>query len=167
MNIPGVELHAIEPSSDPRGRFTEIYRASQADANFVQANHSRSKAGVLRGLHYHRNQSDLWYVVTGTARVGLVDLRSRTDPPITATLDLDGESPASLYVPPGVAHGFAALTDLDLVYWVSAEYDSSDEYGIAWDDPTLGLDWGIEDPIVSERDSSNPKLSWNEIPPFS
>lgn len=167
MKIPGVELRKVDAPSDARGRFTEIYRASRSQEKLVQANHSRSKAGVVRGLHYHRHQADLWYVVRGTARVGLVDLRSRVDPPPAETIDLTEEEPATLFIPPGVAHGFAALTDVDLVYWVTAEYDASDEYGIAWDDPAIALDWGVDDPILSDRDSSNPSLSWHDIPRFS
>jgi len=167
MRISGVELVTIQPAADRRGRFTEIYRATDAPGGFVQANHSRSRAGVVRGLHYHRAQSDLWYVVRGSARVGLVDLRDRTDPPISETVDLSEHEPSTLYVPPGVAHGFAALTEVDLIYWVTALYDASDEFGIAWDDPAIGIDWGVEDPVVSERDATNPKLSWNDIPRFS
>jgi dTDP-4-dehydrorhamnose 3,5-epimerase len=168
VKIPGVELKPAHAVADERGRFAEIYRASDDLPPFVQANHSRSRAHVLRGLHYHRKQADLWYVIRGTARVGLVDLRAReVDPPVSETVDLSEEEPATLFVPPGVAHGFAALTDVELVYWVTAEYDASDEYGIAWDDPAIGLDWGVRDPILSDRDTSNPRLAWNDIPPFS
>ena len=167
MKIPGVELKPAHAVADARGRFAEIYRASGDHPAFVQANHSRSKAGVVRGLHYHLKQADLWYVVGGTARVGLVDLRNRTDPPTGETVDLRDDEPATLFVPPGVAHGFAALTDVELIYWVTAEYDASDEFGIAWDDPAINLDWGVSDPILSDRDSSNPRLAWNNVPQFS
>lgn len=164
--IPGVELTEIDAHGDDRGRFVEIYRASAVPDRFIQANHSRSAAGVLRGLHYHRSQSDLWYVIGGRIRVGLVDLRVRKEPPTTDVVELDGDSPATLFIPHGVAHGFAALTDVDLLYWVSAEFDGSDEYGIAWNDPSLGIDWGIADPILSNRDRANPLLKWDEIPRF-
>lgn len=164
--IPDVEIKPVTVSADNRGRFSEILRASSAPLKLVQANHSRSRAGVVRGLHFHRRQADLWYVVTGRIRVGLVDLRVPGGPPQAHTVDLDGDDPATLYVPPGVAHGFAALTDVDLIYWVSEEYDASDEFGIAWDDPTLGIDWGVTDPVLSERDRSNPQLVWDDIPRF-
>lgn len=165
--IPGVALQPIEPISDERGRFAEIYRASPDGARFVQANHSRSAAGVVRGLHYHRAQADLWYVVAGTARVALVDLRERRDPPGIDVLELSGDAPTTLYIPPGIAHGFAALTDLDLIYWVTELYDGSDEFGVAWDDPALGIDWGVADPRISQRDATNPPLSWDQVPAFS
>lgn len=165
--IAGVEHRVIDPNSDERGRFAEIYRAPSAGARFVQANHSRSRAGVVRGLHFHRAQADLWYVVSGTARVALVDLRERRDPPQVDTVELDGNAPATLYIPPGVAHGFAALTDVDLIYWVTELYDGSDEFGIAWNDPALGIDWGVDEPRISDRDATNAPLSWNDLPAFS
>lgn len=166
MRIPGVEKHTLEIFEDERGRFSEIHRVSSSGQEFVQANHSRSRAGVLRGLHYHRHQADLWFVVRGRIRVGLVDLRLRTDRPKTDVVDLDGDAPKTLVIPEGVAHGFLALTDVELLYWVTAEFDSSDEFGIAWDDPVLGIDWGIRDPILSKRDRDNPRLQWDEIPRF-
>ena len=62
-----------------------------------------------------------------------------------------------MYIPPGVAHGFAALTDILLTYLVDNYYDASDEHGLAWDDPAVGADWGVTDPILSVRDQSNPR----------
>jgi dTDP-4-dehydrorhamnose 3,5-epimerase len=62
-----------------------------------------------------------------------------------------------VYIPPGVAHGFAALTDVLLTYLVDNYYDNSDELGLAWDDPEVGADWGLSDPILSARDQSNPR----------
>lgn len=164
--IPDIELRPIDPIADERGRFAEIYRASTEAARFVQANHSRSLAGVVRGLHYHRAQADLWYVVAGTARVALVDLREQRDPPEIDIVVLSAENPATLYIPPGIAHGFAALTDVDLIYWVTQLYDGSDEFGIAWDDPSLAIDWGIAAPHVSQRDATNQPLSWDQVPAF-
>lgn len=163
----GVRLTSLSPHRDERGRFVEMFRAHDFDSTFVQANHSSSKRGVLRGLHYHRHQADLWYVVRGSARVGLVDLRTRTRRPTVATATLSEDTPASLFIPPGVAHGFYATSDVDLIYWVTALFDATDEYGIAWDDPTIGLDWGTTAPILSERDRANPPLRWQEIPAFS
>lgn len=165
--IAGV-LHAeLVPHSDERGRFVEICRSSDFPDLFVQANHSRSAAGVLRGLHWHRHQADLWYVIRGRIRVVMADLRVQVARPSVVTLEMDGDEPASLYIPPGVAHGFLALTPVDLTYWVTAEYDASDEHGLAWDDPTLAVDWGIAAPVLSERDRNNPPLSWDAIAAFS
>lgn len=164
--IEGVILTDLEQHGDERGSFVELFRQRSYPGPFVQANHSRSIAGVLRGLHYHRKQADLWYVVAGRAQVALVDLR-RSGTPAVRVLEMADEQPRSLYIPPGVAHGFLALEDLDLIYAVTAEYDASDEYGIAWDDPTLAVPWKRDRPILSERDSSNSRLDWATIPSFS
>jgi dTDP-4-dehydrorhamnose 3,5-epimerase len=145
---------------DPRGRFVETYRRNwlTLGREMVQANRSEKRAGALVGLHYHLHQADYWYVLRGTARVVLHDLRrgSPTDG-ATLTLDLDGDEDQGLFIPPGVAHGFAALTDVLLWYLVDGYYNPLEELGLAWDDPSVGADWGIGDPVVSERDRSNPR----------
>jgi dTDP-4-dehydrorhamnose 3,5-epimerase len=74
----------------------------------------------------------------------------------TLLLDLDGDEDRGVYIPPGVAHGFASLTDLTLWYLVDGYYNPADELGVAWDDPAIDADWGVTDPIVSERDRHNP-----------
>ena len=158
LGIDGVVHQQLQAHGDQRGRFTEIFRARDFPDELVQANHSVSQTGVLRGLHYHHNQADLWYVVSGRAQVALADLRQGTESPATATVVLDGEAPSNLYIPPGVAHGFLALSDLNLIYWVTQEYDGSDEYGVAWDDEKLAIPWAHDNPILSERDADNPKL---------
>jgi dTDP-4-dehydrorhamnose 3,5-epimerase len=166
-SIPGVRVERRQPHADGRGRFLEVLRARDYPQEFVQSNHSRSQAGVLRGLHYHTGQADLWYVVAGTAQVALVDLRERGGRPAVMVFELSEAEPSTLYIPAGVAHGFVALTDVDLLYWVTREFDSSDEHGIAWNDPTLAVPWAIDDPVLSDRDSSNPLLRWDQIPSFS
>jgi dTDP-4-dehydrorhamnose 3,5-epimerase len=165
--FPGVIASKLEVYSDERGSFAEIARASAFPATFVQSNHSHSRAGVLRGLHYHRNQADLWYVVGGIAQVALVDLRTRLDPPTVVTGRLSADEPLTLYVPPGVAHGYLAVTDLDVVYWHTQYYDPSDEHGLAWDDPALRIPWESASPVLSEKDSRNKELRWDEIPQFT
>ncbi|MDQ3964497.1 MAG: dTDP-4-dehydrorhamnose 3,5-epimerase [Actinomycetota bacterium] len=164
--IPGVQLAPRTPFADARGRFVEIFRVSEVPETFVQANHSSSNGGTLRGLHYHRNQSDLWYVIAGRAQVALVDLRDHSGVPTVETLVLSSDDPATLYIPAGVAHGFAALTSLELLYWVTAEYDASDEYGIAWNDPQLAIPWDLTEPVLSDRDRDNAPLKWDDIPRF-
>jgi dTDP-4-dehydrorhamnose 3,5-epimerase len=77
-------------------------------------------------------------------------------------LDLIGSAQRGLYIPPGVAHGFATHTDFVLWYMVDHYYDPSDELGVAWDDPDLAIDWGIAEPVLSGRDQSNPRRA--EIP---
>jgi dTDP-4-dehydrorhamnose 3,5-epimerase len=165
--IPGVVFRELDVHADERGTFSEIMRADSYPERFVQSNHSKSRAGVLRGLHYHRRQADLWYVARGSALAALADLRERSTTPATATLVMSPERPATLYVPPGVAHGFFAQTDLELIYWVSRYFDGGDEHGIAWDDPTLAIPWQTSSPILSERDASNPELRWDQIAPFT
>lgn len=166
--IPGVVIRAPEVHADSRGRFAEIYRSAGMPHAFVQSNHSRSEAGVLRGLHYHRNQDDLWYVVCGRAQAALVDLRDRGGTPVVETHVLDGDDPVTLYVPRGVAHGYLALSELHLMYWVTSEYDPSDELGVAWDDPVLAVPWQLAgEPHVSRRDAENPPLEWERIPSFA
>lgn len=150
--IDGVVVTPVARHEDPRGFFSEIARFD----GYRQANHSHSRRGVLRGLHYHLNQADLWYVLRGTAQVALADLRG--DDPVVDTLTVGESSSCTIYIPPRVAHGFLALTDVDLVYLVSQEYDASDEHGVAWDDPVLAIPWALPDPILSERDRANPRL---------
>ncbi|HWC14513.1 MAG TPA: dTDP-4-dehydrorhamnose 3,5-epimerase family protein [Actinomycetota bacterium] len=153
--IPGVIVSDVKRLPDARGSFAEIARESAYPETFVQLNHSHSRGRVLRGLHFHREQADLWYVVRGRAQVALVDLRDGGRHRVE-TLVLDGSQPQTLYIPPGVAHGYLALTDVDLFYLVTREYDETDEFGVAWDDPGLAIPWELSDPVLSERDRSNP-----------
>lgn len=159
------EVLVIEPTlhEDSRGFFMEIFREDQLRTHFVQGNHSHSRAGVLRGLHYHRKQSDAWYVISGEAQAMLVDLRFRKEKPEVGSIDLSGKDPRILFIPPGVAHGFLAITDVDLIYWVSHPYDSSDEFGISWDEPSVSAPWRLNEPVLSERDRNNPPLNWDSI----
>ena len=93
----------------------------------------------------------------------LADLRTPSETPAVVPVSLVGLQPQVLYIPPGVAHGFLALTDVDLIYWVTHYYDASDEYGVAWDDPLLAAPWAAHDPILSERDKNNPRLDWDVV----
>lgn len=166
QNIPGVLLVSLQPVFDERGRFLETFRREwfpQRSWDCVQSNRSDSSAGVLRGLHFHRHQVDYWYVAAGSIRAGLADLRRTSKSFRNAiTIDMSEDDHLGLFIPSGVAHGFAALQDATLVYIVDNYYDGADEYGVAWNDPELDLDWGVPAPILSERDRSNPLLS--EIP---
>jgi dTDP-4-dehydrorhamnose 3,5-epimerase len=151
----------VEPQSfgDDRGRFLETYRRSwfPLGREMVQSSRSDKVAGSLVGLHYHLHQADYWYVTKGVAQVVLHDLRigSVTE---GATLEIEAgdNSQVGIYIPPGVAHGFAALTDMTLTYLVDNYYNPSDELGVAWDDPEIAADWKISDPVYSERDANNP-----------
>jgi dTDP-4-dehydrorhamnose 3,5-epimerase len=167
--IEGVRYGAIARHADERGSFRELWRASAQSADdgaapYVQANLSSSSAGVLRGLHLHQRQQDHWLVSAGRALVALVDVRPMlVDPagagPIVETRELAEDEWVD--IPIGVAHGFLALTALDLIYFVTNEYDGSDELGFAWDDPQVGVPWpDLAAPyIVSARDRSNPSLA--------
>jgi dTDP-4-dehydrorhamnose 3,5-epimerase len=92
--------------------------------------------------------------------VGLADLRPNSPTFKTGiTLDLTADTPQGLFIPVGVAHGFYALTDMMLVYVVNQYYNGGkDENGVAWDDPQLGVNWDVQDPILSKRDMQNPRL---------
>lgn len=158
--IAGVWL--VEPTAhgDQRGRFMETYRRSwfPQGREMVQGNRSDKEAGAVVGLHYHLHQADYWQVVRGRARVVLHDLRtgSPTDG-ATQLVELDETSCRGVFIPPGVAHGFASLSDLTLTYLVDSYYNPDDELGVAWDDPDIGADWGVHDPVLSERDQKNPR----------
>ena len=158
--IAGVGIAVLDVHGDERGRFEETYRREwfPAGREMVQGNRADRVAGSVVGLHYHLEQADYWYVPRGSARVVLHDLRqgSPTDG-ATLGLDLDGDSARGVYIPPGVAHGFAALTDLTLTYLVDGYYDPADELGVAWDDPDVAADWGVADPVLSGRDRANPR----------
>jgi dTDP-4-dehydrorhamnose 3,5-epimerase len=163
-SVSDVQLVHIKAFSDERGRFREAFRREwfpDTDFSRVQSNHSESKAGVLRGLHYHMRQVDYWYVTRGMIRVGLADLRP-SSPSFrqAATLDIGDDASIGVYIPEGVAHGFYALTDASLIYYVNQYYDGgSDEHGVAWDDPDLGVAWNVSaPPILSPRDVSNAQL---------
>lgn len=152
-------LH-VEPDvyGDARGRFVETYRRSwfPLGREMVQANRSEKSANSVVGLHYHLHQADYWYVTRGDARVVLHDLRlgSPTEG-VTEVCEL-GEDEHGIFIPPGVAHGFGALSDLTLIYLVDSYYNPNDELGVAWDDPTIAADWGVVDPVLSNRDLRNP-----------
>ena len=161
--IAGVQIVHLQSFSDDRGRFMETFRKEwfpQRTWDIIQCNRSDSKQGVLRGLHYHHHQVDYWYVPKGLMRVGLVDIRSSSPTYLNAqTIDISETNELGLLIPVGVAHGFAALTNVTLIYIVDNYFNGGrDENGVAWNDRVFNLDWGINDPILSKRDLQNPFL---------
>ena len=164
--ITGVVLVEPDAHGDERGRFVESYRRSwfPHGREMVQGNRSDKQAGALVGLHYHLHQADYWYVPRGLALVVLHDLRegSPTDG-ATMSFEMGDGHELGAFIPPGVAHGFAALTDLTITYLVDQYYNPADENGVAWDDPDLGIDWGVAEAVVSARDRQNPRV--RDIPP--
>ena len=158
----------IEPVShgDARGFFCETYRKNVlaelgVHDEFVQDNHSRSRRGVLRGMHFQPDQAKLVRCARGAIVDVIVDIR----PDSSAfggweAFPLDDETHHQLYVPDGFAHGFAVTSEIaDVVYKVSAYYDPDAESGFRFDDPDVGIEWpsGI-DYETSERDRNAPLL---------
>lgn len=163
--IADVVLVDPDVHGDERGVFVETYRRSwfPGQREMVQANRADRQAGAVVGLHYHLHQADYWYVPFGSARVVLHDLRvGGATEGATLHLDLGRQADGShshrgVFIPPGVAHGFAALTDMTITYLVDGYYNPADELGVAWDDPEIGADWGVSDPVLSGRDRANPR----------
>ena len=157
----GVTVRQLQPHGDERGVFTELFRSSwDVGVAPVQWNAVRSEPNVLRGIHAHARHSDYLTVPFGRAVVGLHDLRA--DSPtagMPATVELSGNAPSGLSIPPGVAHGFYFLEPSLHVYAVSHEWDPDDELGCRWDDPDLGIEWPCRDPVLSERDALLGQLS--------
>ncbi len=175
LEIPDVLL--IEPPcfTDHRGFFMETFHREKyaaaglyekLDRDFVQDNHSHSRKGVLRGLHYQLNhpQGKLIYAVSGAIFDVAVDIRkgSPTFGKWTGA-ELSAENHRQIYVPEGFAHGFVVLSDCaDVIYKCTALYAPGDEYGILWSDPDIDIAWPAEKPILSEKDLENPAL--NQVP---
>ncbi len=160
-------VYIVEPAvhGDERGLFVETYRREwfPQGREMIQGTAATASRAAIVGLHYHLHQADYWYVPFGSARVVLHDLRtgSPTDG-ATLTLDLGRRADGThdhrgVFIPPGVAHGFAALTDMTITYLVDGYYNPADELGVAWDDPEIEADWGVADPVLSTRDQKNPR----------
>jgi len=172
--ISGVQIVHLKSYRDDRGRFMESFRKEwfpQRTWDIIQCNRSDSKQGVLRGLHYHHHQIDYWYVPKGSMRVGLVDIRPNSPTYLnTQSVDINDSNELGIFIPIGVAHGFAAITDVTLFYIVDNYFNGGeDEKGVAWDDTAFNLDWGIEKPFLSQRDLENPtldKINSADLPRF-
>ena len=162
-------LLIIEPKvfADPRGVFYEVYSENRYNEHgiprFVQDNHSVSKKGVLRGLHYQVNsgQNKLVRVTQGEIFDVAVDIRKQS--PTYGNwwgLSLSEMNNLQLYIPVGFAHGFCVLSEsAEVLYKCSDYYSPKDERGILWNDPNLAIDWPIKDPILSEKDAVYPLFS--------
>jgi dTDP-4-dehydrorhamnose 3,5-epimerase len=164
--ITGVWIVEPDAHGDERGRFIETYRRSwfPEGREMIQGNRSDKQAGAVVGLHYHLHQADYWLVPKGTARVVLHDLRQKSvTEGATLVLEIGEADSRGVFIPPGVAHGFAAVTDMMITYLVDSYYNPDDELGVAWDDPDIAADWGVISPVLSTRDQNNPRRK--EIPP--
>jgi len=139
---------------DERGWFAELARASSLEKPLRQANLSRSKQGVIRGLHYHeRGQDDLFVCLSGMVRVVVLDRATGE----LFTEDIGDDNPVAIYVPGSHAHGYEALTDCLFMYLVTEEYDAAqpDEQGLPWDDERVKHLWSTSSPTLSARDASS------------
>jgi dTDP-4-dehydrorhamnose 3,5-epimerase len=167
MNVkPGTMqgLVVIEPKvfGDPRGFFMESwnlrkYQEAGVGVTFVQDNISVSKRGALRGLHFQNPnpQGKLVSVLQGEVLDVVVDLRLNS--PTFGRWEavaLSSENKLQFYVPPGFAHGFVVLSDTAMFHYKCTEfYSPKDELTLLWNDPALGIEWPVKDPVVSEKDS--------------
>jgi dTDP-4-dehydrorhamnose 3,5-epimerase len=173
-SLPGVLL--IEPKvfGDDRGFFMETYRADAfreagITEAFVQDNHSRSARGVLRGLHYQepKAQGKLVRCTHGAIFDVAVDIR-RGSPSFGHWfgLELSDANKRMLWIPPGFAHGFCALEDdSDLVYKCTSLYDAASDRSLLWNDPAIGIEWPIAEPLLSTKDANAPRIGEARVLP--
>ena len=154
--------------TDARGYFMESFKSSDfikagIDLSFSQDNHSFSKAGVIRGLHFQRApnpQGKLVSVINGKIFDVAVDLRpgSKTYSKWFG-ITLSDDNGTMLWIPPGFAHGFQALDNSHVYYKATNEFSPKDDAGIKWNDPTIAIKWPLDNIIVSEKDANLPLLS--------
>ncbi len=173
--FPGLVVIKPRVFGDNRGFFLETHsRRAFAEAgldyDFVQDNHARSgRKGVLRGMHFQRppaTQAKLVWVVRGAVFDVVVDLRAGS-PTYKKWygIELSEDNFLRLMVPRGFAHGYVTLTDgAEFMYKVDAPYSPADDGGIAWNDPEIGIDWPVSDPILSEKDAVQPTLATTGSP---
>ena len=166
--LEGVVLLGPTVHGDERGFMVETYRRELwaehgVGVEFVQHNHSRSSKGTLRGLHFQTEPGQAKLVRCPRGKIFDVAVDLRHDSPTYGQwegYELDDEAHRQLFIPVGFGHGFAVLSEVaDVSYLVSSLYDPLTEAGIAWDDPDVGIDWQVEQPLLSERDKTAPKLS--------
>lgn len=167
--IPDVKILEPKVFNDDRGFFFESYNKSLFPENFVQDNHSNSKQGVLRGLHYQirQPQGKLVRVVTGEAFDVAVDLR-KSSPTFGKWVGvlLSAHKKQMLWIPPGFAHGFLTLSpEADFLYKTTDYYDPTSEYCIRWDDPDLAIKWPTNNPPKLSPKDLNGKW-FKEAPTF-
>lgn len=163
--LDGLVIIERETRGDDRGFFRETLRMDELESalgwrpDFVQENHSRSIKGALRGLHAE-NWEKLIYVPHGEVFTAVADIRpgSPTFGKVE-TFRLGESNRIKVFIPRRMAHGFCVLSeDADYVYQVTSYYDGTDNLAVAWDDPDLAVPWPIKDPVLSEKDRTNPKF---------
>ncbi|HVT06545.1 MAG TPA: dTDP-4-dehydrorhamnose 3,5-epimerase [Polyangia bacterium] len=172
MNVVAAPLAGVlvlEPTvyQDARGFFMETYQASRygalgIDAAFVQDNLSRSVRGTVRGLHYQQPhpQGKLVQTVRGAVFDVVVDIRRRS-PTFQQwfSVELSDENRRQLWIPPGYAHGFCAMSEVaDVIYKCTTPYVPEANHAILWNDPDIGIAWPVREPILSPKDLAAPRL---------
>lgn len=168
QEIPDVLLLEHKLFEDSRGYFTETFRAGvfeqQGIPPLLQENHSRSTQGVLRGLHYQREPASIGKLVRCIrGRIFDVAVDIRQGSPTYSKwvgVELDEDRPAMLWVPPGFAHGFCALSEkADICYKQTGYYSPDHDRGILWNDPAIAIKWPLDSPILSPKDTDAPALA--------
>jgi len=172
--LPGVVVIEPDVFGDSRGYFLEVFHraryeesttteAANSMKEIVQINRSHSVRGTLRGLHYQEPnpQGKLVWVIEGAVRDVAVDIR-RGSPTFGrwTAVELSGENHRQVWVPPGFAHGFAVLSEeADFMYACTDLYYPQCEHAVRWNDPAIGIDWGVESPLLSDKDKAAPYLA--------
>ena len=168
--LPGVMLFVPTPHTDDRGLFTRTFdvavadRAGIAGDRFLHDSQSRSRAGVLRGMHGRSGAGEAKLVRCARGAVHDVLVDARVGSPTFGRHEaflLDDVSFHSLYVPAGMLHGFLALSDADVCYRIDAEHDPAADLGVRWNDPDLGIAWPAQPTVISERDAQ--LGSWTQL----
>jgi dTDP-4-dehydrorhamnose 3,5-epimerase len=166
--LDGLVLLAPTVHGDERGFFVETFRADAwaqhgVPTDFVQDNHSRSRRGTIRGIHFqtHPGQGKLVRVARGTVYDVVVDLRRGSDTfGEWESVELDDERGLQLYIPVGFGHGFCVTSEVaDFVYKCTSYYDAATEAGFRFDDPDVGIEWPDVELLYSERDRTAPRLA--------
>ena len=166
--LEGVVLVQPDVHGDERGFFVETFSADiwkelGVTADFVQHNHSRSAKNTLRGLHFQTAPGQAKLVRAPRGRIFDVAVDLRRGSPTYGQWEghvLDDESHRQLYVPVGFGHGFCVLSETaDVTYLVSSPYDPDTEAGIRWNDDSVGVEWPVDEPLLSGRDQTAPALA--------
>lgn len=165
LRLKGLKLITPKVFGDERGFFLEsfqeeIYKKAGIAESFVQDNHSFSKKGCIRGMHYQSFPGQAKLIRVGVGKIFDVAVDIREYSPTFGQWEgviLDGEKHQQLYIPVGFAHGFCVLSDeAHVMYKVSTPYNPKYETGFRWNDPDIHIDWPVDNPIVSERDLQSP-----------
>ncbi len=161
LKLAGLKLISPDLFGDSRGFFLESYSepryvAAGIECRFVQDNHSRSRQGTLRGLHYQSTPGQAKLLRVASGRIFDVAVDIRPDSPTFGQWEgvtLDAEKHEQLFVPVGFAHGFCVLSETaDVMYKVSTVYDAATECTLSWDDPEIAVAWPLSEPLLSTRD---------------